>query len=875
MALVIPMVGSMPQQSTPHNSAEKHKRLFADQVDKQFQHTIFGTAATLINGAILVFILRDLIPYRNLTVWFVCALIVSVSRLLVHFFYQRSTYLSGEYTLWNNVFRGTLLLSGLLWGSTAIFLFPEQSIGHQAFIAFVIGGMVAGAAASFTSIISSFFLFSTPALVPICIRFFMSGSEIHIAMGMMILLYFIIISLTAFRMHRDIVDLFAIKYEKLGLIADLEHEVERRKKAQEDLHLQKQKIEEIVTERTAQLQHANQRLNAILNAAPLAIWALDASGQVTFAEGRGLERIGFTSNYVVGKSIFSLFSDNNQVIEITNRVLQGEIVAETVSYAGIHFEVRYQPIFGKKKRISGAIGVGIDISDQIAAKRELREAKDKHQEIIESINDVVYSTDETGIITYVSPAINTVLGFQDFELVNTSILNIVHHEDVQHLKYDLSNRISEKIGYGEYRFIHKNGEIRWCRVSSKLATDYSKNTDIRGVLVDITYFKRLEEQLQRAQKMEALGTLAGGVAHDLNNILSGIVSYPELLLMDMSRENPLHSPLTTIKKSGENAAAIVQDLLTLARRGVTTQELININSIVEEYIQTPEFQAIYKNHKNIALTTEFKNDLMNIYGSSIHIFKSIANLFSNALEAMPDGGQLRITTDHRYVDQELSGFDTIDEGEYVIFSVEDTGIGIPIEDQEHIFEPFYTKKVMGKSGSGLGMAVVWGTVKDHNGYIDLQSKEGRGTKFDLYFPATRESSLSVPCETQVEDILGEGELILVVDDIPTQLDIAEGILSRLGYRVATATSGEEAIDYVKENKVDLVVLDMIMEPGLDGFETYKQIRAINPDQKAVIASGYSETMKVRKAQEIGAGPYIKKPYSLKTIGSIIKKELAS
>ncbi len=272
------MVGSMPQQSTPHNSADERQRLFVDQVDKQFQHTIFGTAATLINGAVLVIILRELIPSRNLAVWFVCALVVSVVRLLIHYFYHKSVnYLHG-YKHWNDIFRGTLLLSGLLWGSTAIFLFPEQSIGHQAFIAFVIGGMVAGAAASFTSVISSFFLFSTPALVPICIRFFISGSEIHIAMGMMILLYFIIISLTAIRMHRDIVDLFAIKYEKLGLIADLEHEVERRKKAQEDLHLQKEKIEEIVTERTAQLPHANQRLNAILNAAPLASRAQIASG---------------------------------------------------------------------------------------------------------------------------------------------------------------------------------------------------------------------------------------------------------------------------------------------------------------------------------------------------------------------------------------------------------------------------------------------------------------------------------------------------------------------------------------------------------------------------------------------------------------------
>ncbi len=864
----------MQKKSTPDSSVSRSQKLFADQVDKQFQHTLFGTAATIINGIILVFILRKQIPPLNLYVWLICAFIVSLFRLLVQYLYHKSPKLPKHYKQWNNWFRATLLLSGTLWGATAIFLFPPQSIGHQAFIAFVIGGMVAGAAASFTSVVSAFFLFSTPALVPICIRFFTSGTEIHAAMGVMILIYYTIISLTAIRMHRDIVDLFATQYEKIELIDHLEQEVDMRKEAQEDLRQQNVHIEDIVAERTSQLQNANQRLNAILNSAPLAIWAIDKTGKVVFAEGRGLERIGFTSNYVMNKNLFTLFSDNKQVVEITERVLQGEIVAETVNYAGIHFEVRYQPILRAHAEVNGAIGVGIDITDQVNAKRELRDEKDKHQEIIESINDVVYSMDSSGKLIFISPSINTVLGYQDFELIGTSLFDVVHHEDIQQLKYDIKNSPQEKIGYGEYRFFHKNDEIRWCRVSSNLANDVDLHSEVRGVLVDITDFKRLEEQLHRAQKMEAIGTLAGGVAHDLNNILSGIVSYPELLLMDISTDNPLYSPLTTIKKSGENAAAIVQDLLTLARRGVSTHDLININSIVEEYIQSPEFQTMLNYQSNISLTTELREDLMNIFGSSIHLFKSLSNLLSNAFEALPEGGEVKIATDHRYIDREISGFDTVNEGEYVILSVEDNGIGISSEDRVHIFEPFYTKKVMGKSGSGLGMAVVWGTVKDHNGYIDLQSEEGKGAKFDLYFPATREGIVNVSGKTQLQDIFGNGELILVVDDIQVQLDIAEGILKRLGYQVKTAVSGEAAISHLKSNPVDLVILDMIMEPGIDGYETFRLIKEFKPEQKAIIASGYSETSKVRMAQELGAGPYVKKPYSLETIGSIVKKELS-
>ncbi|MDD5170171.1 MAG: response regulator, partial [Syntrophales bacterium] len=190
-----------------------------------------------------------------------------------------------------------------------------------------------------------------------------------------------------------------------------------------------------------------------------------------------------------------------------------------------------------------------------------------------------------------------------------------------------------------------------------------------------------------------------------------------------------------------------------------------------------------------------------------------------------------------------------------------------------IYDSFYTKKVMGRSGTGLGLAVVWGSVKDHNGYIDVKSEEGKGSTFTLYFPVTREESVVAGDSPSLSSYLGRGESILVVDDVKEQQELAESMLQRLGYHVAAVSSGEEAVDFLKKKKVDLVVLDMIMDPGMDGFDTYKMILDIHPRQKAIIVSGFSETKRVRKAQELGAGPYIRKPYIMETIGMAVKREI--
>ncbi len=385
--------------------------------------------------------------------------------------------------------------------------------------------------------------------------------------------------------------------------------------------------------------------------------------------------------------------------------------------------------------------------------------------------------------------------------------------------------------------------------------------------------RALEKQLRRAEKMEALGRLAGGVAHDLNNVLSGLVGYPDLILSELPEESPLYKMVLTVKKSGQRAAAIVEDLLTLTRRGAASAEIINVNDAVKEYFKSPEYDKLITLHPHVRIKTDLAENLSNIICSPVHMLKTVMNLITNAAEAVEDEGKVVVATRNEYIDLPISGYDKVQPGEYVMLRVKDNGIGIPADEIEKIFEPFYTRKVMGRSGTGLGMAVVWGTVNDHNGYIDVKSKEGRGTTFDLYFPATDRQPQHDQPPPVIDSYKGNNEKILVVDDIEAQRDMAVLLLDNLGYTVNAVSSGEEALRYLENNSADLIILDMIMEPGMDGLDTYRAICRKHPGMPAVIASGYSETDRIREAQRLGAGEYVKKPYTMEEIGLAVQKEL--
>ena len=386
--------------------------------------------------------------------------------------------------------------------------------------------------------------------------------------------------------------------------------------------------------------------------------------------------------------------------------------------------------------------------------------------------------------------------------------------------------------------------------------------------------EKMAHQLNSAKRMESIGLMAGGVAHDLNNILSGIIGYPELLLQKLPKDSELNAPLKAIRESGRRAATVVADLLTVARNAASVKEPYNINTLIEEYLDSPECKKIQERHPDVTCREELTAKKAIILCSPVHVKKCLMNLLINASEAIPGSGTISISTHNRHILPAKAENGLIENQEYAVIKVCDTGPGISAKDIDHIFEPFYTKKVMGKSGTGLGLTVVWNTMEAHNGKVTVSSTE-RGTCFQLFFPLTMKSispsdDLSVP-----ETLRGNGEHILIVDDEPELRDIARQMLQSFGYSTDAVSSGEEAVEFIKQNPTDLLIIDMLMDPGINGRETYEKILEISPEQKAVIASGFSENTDVREVLRIGAKAFLKKPYSMQQLGEAVKKALNS
>ncbi|MBA4396060.1 MAG: hypothetical protein C0394_01525 [Syntrophus sp. (in: bacteria)] len=540
---------------------------------------------------------------------------------------------------------------------------------------------------------------------------------------------------------------------------------------------------------------------------------------------------------------------------------------------------------GESRRI---VATFEDITDRRRAEEALRESERRLTDIIEFLPDATLVIDREGKVVAWNRAMEAMTGVGKEAMIGKGdyeyALPLYGHR--RPILIDLALHPDEKIE-AQYTALQRTGDILFGEAYTPmlspgnihLSGSASVLRDLRGAIIGAiqcmrnnTERKQIEGRLAQARKMEALGLLAGGVAHDLNNVLGVLVGYSELMLHDMDKNSRFRKHAQSILTAGERAAVIVRDMLALARRGVHTAEVIDLNRTVQDYLHSPEYGNICAFHANCRIRVEIEHPLLRIKGSSAHLGKVLANLVLNAAEAMPVGGEVIIGTHNRYLDRPLRGYVDVQAGDYVVLSVADTGQGISEEDMRRIFEPFYTKKVMGRSGTGLGLAVVWGTVKDHEGYIDVESRLGEGTTFSLYFPVTREE-LQQDAPVPVVAFMGRGEAILVGDDVKEQRELAVQMLGRLDYRVTAVASGEDAVDYLKTSRPDLVILDMIMDPGMDGLDTYRKIIEMHPRQKAIIVSGYAETDRVREAQKLGAGAYVRKPYILERLGMAVRQEL--
>ncbi len=604
---------------------------------------------------------------------------------------------------------------------------------------------------------------------------------------------------------------------------------------------------------------------------------------------------GYAGEEVKGKKKLSDFVDRKDLERIKEylhlHLLNPQSVSRTSGFRLVGRNGQIKEIVTTVVPIPGTtqtLMTLLDITDCKRMEAALRESERRLADIIDFFPDATLVINKEGKVIAWNRAMEDMTGIKKEDMLGKGnheyalpfygerrniLVDLVLYPDKQSEKnYTAIQRIGD-ILLGDSYAQNLFGNMHLSGTASVLRDDNGEIIAAIECIRDNTERKRLEERLNRAEKMEALGTLAGGVAHDLNNVLGVLVGYTELMKQYIPVNSIAGKYAENILQSGVRATAIIQDMLTMARRGVAVSEIVDLNSLIVDYLKMPEFENLKAYCPNVRILTKLEKNLFNIKGSPVHLTKTLMNLVSNAAESISVKGKIFIKTENRYLDQPIHGYHTMQEGDYVVLMVSDTGSGISAEDIDKIFEPFYTKKVMGRSGTGLGLAVVWGTVKDHNGYIDVQSQEGKGTTFSLYFPITREEPVKVKKTAPYLAYMGKGESILVVDDVKEQRELAMIMLEKLGYRVNSVSGGEDAIEHLKNEKADLIVLDMIMSPGIDGFETYQRILDINPGQKAIIVSGFSETDQVRKAQKKGAGEFVRKPYIIEDIGLAVKKEL--
>ncbi len=409
--------------------------------------------------------------------------------------------------------------------------------------------------------------------------------------------------------------------------------------------------------------------------------------------------------------------------------------------------------------------------------------------------------------------------------------------------------------------------------------------------------KELEKKLATSEKIEQLGRLAGGVAHDLNNILTPVFGLPDVMLDDLktcetscATASQLKDDLQLMKASIERAVNIVGDMLALSRRTTYVFSDDDINSIVTAFMKSQEFIEMTGVRKHVVIETNMAFGLPSISASSSHLFRILCNLMRNGLEAIDDSltvdpqveARLTIRTSSVSLNGPMNGFEVIPPGEYVLLQVEDNGIGITSDNLAKICEPFFTHKKQGSaSGTGLGLTVVQGIIKDHHGFLDIKSRSGKGSIFSIYFPAVETDVINTTTEKTEETYHGGTEHVLIVDDEPSLITMAERFLKKLGYTMAAAPDGHAALDLIKSKSTvhgdkscpfDLIIIDMIMKDGFDGLDTMKTIKAIYPDQKIIISSGYAPTKRIQTALHMGAG-WLPKPYQITDLAKALRAQI--
>jgi two-component system, cell cycle sensor histidine kinase and response regulator CckA len=619
------------------------------------------------------------------------------------------------------------------------------------------------------------------------------------------------------------------------------------------------------------LRASEEKYRSLVESTEDAIYLVDKDCKYLFMNQKHLSRFGLALDKIMGKA-YGDFHTRKETREFSQRIKEVFASGQSLWYEYEsqrekgYFIRTLSPVKDTDGRTIAVTVVSKDITERKSVEDALKESEEKYRRVVENAKDAIFIT-QKGTIKFLNPKTEEILGYSRQELEKIPLSRLIHQKDKSRF-IDRDNKIlnGESLPSAcSFRMTSKSGEELCVEINTVLIK-WEGIPATLNLLRDVTLQKSLETQLQQSQKMEAIGTLAGGIAHDFNNLLMGILGYTSLMLLDIDSGHSHYEKLKGIEQQVQSGAKLTRQLLGFARGGKYEVKPIDINELVKK-----SSHMFGRTKKEIAIHRKYQKDIWPVEVDQGQIEQVLLNLYVNAWQAMPAGGELYIETQNTILDENYAKPFTVEHGRYIKISITDTGSGMDKETQQRIFEPFFTTREMGR-GTGLGLASVYGIIKNHNGIINVYSEKGQGTTFKIYLPA---SEKEIKQEQKTPKQLFKGtETVLLVDDEEIVLQVGAQMLEALGYKVLVAHSGKEAIEIYKnqKDKIDLVILDMIM-PKMGGGAVYDKMKRISPDIKVLLSSGYSMNDQAKKILARGCSGFIQKPFATRDLSKSVREVL--
>ena len=645
--------------------------------------------------------------------------------------------------------------------------------------------------------------------------------------------------------------------------------------------LQRRELQAQAERRRAEeaLRESEATLKSIFRVAPIGI-GLVFDRTLRQVNERLCEMVGYAREELVGESARKLYASEEE-FERVGRVKYAQIKERGTGTIETLWKKRDgSPIdvllsstpLDSMDASAGVTFTALDITARKRAQQALTESQERFRKLAELLPETIYEMDADGRLTFVNRNAFDHFGYdqEDFDHGLNGFELVAPEDRARALKNAGRIMSGEQIGLTEYQLLRKDGSTFPAIMHSAAKVVDGKSVGLRGIVIDMTETKRLEAQLRQAHKMEAVGTLAGGIAHDFNNLLQAVQGYAELLLLTKREKESEHEILMEISRAARRGGELTRQLLAFSRKVESKLQPLDLNRTVNEVRLLLERTI----PKMIRIELHLMGNLHRIKADPSQVEQIMMNLAVNARDAMPQGGTLTIETQNIIVTEEDCGSQPeLIPGSYVLLTVSDTGTGIEKPMLEHIFDPFFTTKEVGK-GTGLGLAMVYGIVKNHGGTVLCSSAPGAGTAFKIYFPASEKLEEAPSMVAEAKASPRGSETLLLVDDDEALRDLGKKSLEMFGYTVITAPDGESAVQiYGKEkDRIDLVLLDLIM-PHMGGRQCLRELLAVNPEAKIVIASGYAVAGEIEQAMTSGAQAFINKPYDIQQMLKVVREVL--